>query len=1429
MFKLALMQRKYDAVISMIKGSSLCGQAIISYLQQKGFPEVALHFVKDERTRFNLALQCGNIEVALQSAQELDDKDTWYELGVEALRQGNHQIVEFSYQKTKSFERLSFLYLITGSLDKLRKMLKIAEMRGDVMGRFHNALYLGDVREQVRILEGAGQLPLAYVGAATHGLTEDAERIAAALGEDALPELPASAKLLVPPTPILKEDNWPLLTVNKGFFETLAAKDAVTSGTAAVAGMGELDADALEGAGWGDDELDLGLGGGDGEGLPGGDDEDEEGGWDMEDLELPPEVVAEAAAASALGSAGPFMAPAPGIPASQKWLEKRTQLAADHVAAGSFLSAMSLLHRQLGVTNFAPLKQYFMDMYTASHAAVPGLQGLPSMVTHLERTHNPDVSTAPPSAPTLLYSLPQLEDWLKSSYKLVTEGKFADALKSFTRVLHTIPLTVVETRKEVDDVKELISICKEYIIALRCEIARKEVKDLSEVGRILELAAFFTHCRLQPMHLALALRSAYTLFFKHKNLATCMSFCRRLLELNPGAKIAEQARQVLTACEKTPTDALKINYDPRNPFDICCITFTPIYKGSKSVEDAYTGARFTPECEGKISPLGDFVKIGADASGLLISPTQASPGIPMTLGHSHARLAQAACPGPHHRHAPIRAVSGFCPPHESSHPHLHPTTRKRDLVVASISNWSNGSSTGGPSGSGGGEPPFVGEMDIGQRLLMEQMALLQRQVMEMSNLVTQTRQENSALKQQVAGLISQVKELHELSDSRSMLGDPLSDRGRWIAPPRNQRPMSQRGRAPQNTDGSPPKAPPAPDSQSRLTPSDYTPPHPAANSQPIATPADYPPQPPPADSQSRLALNDEPQPPPAPSSQPGTSANDNSLAESSTISLGTGFVGEEEVGHEEVGLGEVVQEKPPRKHFYPSSDVSPNDMAWPQGVPPSGVVSPQSVSPSGAASRQSIPPGGLASPQSVSPSGVASLQTIRTRLQLERAGMGLELGPQQPISSVDSSMVADILANLPVGEDMDFPTLAQVVEDSYAITGFAPTDLTTLFLTSINSEERLTQAARALLTLSREPEAYSLVPQESSSSGRSSRSPKSAGSSTAKPSQASRPPLSHTGDSYLQTHVAQDVLHELVANTRPLLSSACPASLCATMLVLAAAGFRPPQNVLGELVGHAAAGTAASSAAAQLVPELLQALVTFGVVLTEQLSQRITEAHAMGPATTYGDAVAVMLSCWARTPPAELDAEKVASLASTLGSLAVLMESRGMMKQSVVSDIKATLESALSSRLPLPPLVPLPPVDGGGDGDEGSADEESMAPILLALLHGCAALGLKPSSGWAHSSAQELRPYLPLLPLASSPAAIGCSLLPKSSAPTFPFPTPGLKPSSDWVHYCLPKSAPPLLPLIPLASSPAAIGCSLLPKSSAPTFPFLRPLSCPKP
>ena len=65
------------------------------------------------------------LKIALEAARGLDDKDCWECLGEAALLQGNHQVVEMAYQRTKNFDKLTFLYLITGNLEKLRKMMKI--------------------------------------------------------------------------------------------------------------------------------------------------------------------------------------------------------------------------------------------------------------------------------------------------------------------------------------------------------------------------------------------------------------------------------------------------------------------------------------------------------------------------------------------------------------------------------------------------------------------------------------------------------------------------------------------------------------------------------------------------------------------------------------------------------------------------------------------------------------------------------------------------------------------------------------------------------------------------------------------------------------------------------------------------------------------------------------------------------------------------------------------------------------------------------------------------------------------------------------------------------------------------------------------------------------------------------------------------------
>ena len=48
--------------------------------------------MKDARTRLSLALQCGNIEVALEAAKSLDEPDAWDQLAQAALSTGNHQV-----------------------------------------------------------------------------------------------------------------------------------------------------------------------------------------------------------------------------------------------------------------------------------------------------------------------------------------------------------------------------------------------------------------------------------------------------------------------------------------------------------------------------------------------------------------------------------------------------------------------------------------------------------------------------------------------------------------------------------------------------------------------------------------------------------------------------------------------------------------------------------------------------------------------------------------------------------------------------------------------------------------------------------------------------------------------------------------------------------------------------------------------------------------------------------------------------------------------------------------------------------------------------------------------------------------------------------------------------------------------------------------
>jgi coatomer protein complex subunit alpha (xenin) len=227
-FKLALVKRHYDEMLNIIKTSSLVGQSIISYLQKKGYPEIALQFVQDPQTRFELAIECGNLDVAVEMAKELDRPKLWQRLSTEALAHGNHQVVEMCYQKLRNFDKLSFLYLTTGDHDKLNRMAKIAEHRGDMTSMFQNSLYLGDVQSRIEMLKDVDQYPMAYLTAKAHGLEEEAQSILEASGlseEDVT--LPTMSKPAAPPAPIVStfQANWPSKSTGVSSFEKALMAD----------------------------------------------------------------------------------------------------------------------------------------------------------------------------------------------------------------------------------------------------------------------------------------------------------------------------------------------------------------------------------------------------------------------------------------------------------------------------------------------------------------------------------------------------------------------------------------------------------------------------------------------------------------------------------------------------------------------------------------------------------------------------------------------------------------------------------------------------------------------------------------------------------------------------------------------------------------------------------------------------------------------------------------------------------------------------------------------------------------------------------------------------------------------------------------------------------------------------------------------------
>lgn len=340
------------------------------------------------------------------------------------------------------------------------------------------------------------------------------------------------------------------------------------------------------------------------------------GGDDL-DIELPSDA-ADSFVSAETGGSDSFVMPLSGKLASAKWANN-SALAADLCAAGVFDQAMHVLHRQIGAVNFEPLQANMLAIYSAAQCFVPLLT--PGHALHIPLQRSVERSGDGVDLPSQnMFKLSHCVETLKRAYKFVTEGQFPVALTTFTEILHTLPLVVLDRRSQIAEVDELIKICREYVTAMRIEAARKD----ADPQRQFALSAYFCSLKLQPVHQILGLRVAMKAGYTLKNFATTSLFCRRALEacvtLNDPAISnlvnIKQVKGVLAVCEKDLKDYVPVDFDESKVFVLCSRTLSPIYRGQPSVSCGFCGAAYKTAFDGELCNSCHISKIGAEAAGL---------------------------------------------------------------------------------------------------------------------------------------------------------------------------------------------------------------------------------------------------------------------------------------------------------------------------------------------------------------------------------------------------------------------------------------------------------------------------------------------------------------------------------------------------------------------------------------------------------------------------------------------------------------------------------------------------------------------------------------------------------------------------------------------------------------------------------------------
>lgn len=155
-FKLDLLNKNYENIVSSLNQGTVYGLKAVEIIQNAGFPDLSLKFVKDPKEKFFLALKSGKLEEAKEAAEKLRENIYYEKLAEKAMIMGKLDIAEFCYVKSYNLDKLIFFYTISGRQDKLNKIAVALKNTEDNSRRFLNSLYTCNVNEKIEVLKSTG-------------------------------------------------------------------------------------------------------------------------------------------------------------------------------------------------------------------------------------------------------------------------------------------------------------------------------------------------------------------------------------------------------------------------------------------------------------------------------------------------------------------------------------------------------------------------------------------------------------------------------------------------------------------------------------------------------------------------------------------------------------------------------------------------------------------------------------------------------------------------------------------------------------------------------------------------------------------------------------------------------------------------------------------------------------------------------------------------------------------------------------------------------------------------------------------------------------------------------------------------------------------------------------------------------------------------